>query len=70
MAPPGLRRIASHGQRRSEPLGGIAVNVADRGQAHRMFGAAGIRSRINEQDLKRLARINAAEVPIEPEAGA
>lgn len=64
---PGVRRVSPNGPRDTEALGGIAVNVADAGQARRLFDAFGLRSRIHEEDLERLARIAAGEIQVEPQ---
>ena len=59
---PSVRRASPNGPRGAEALGGIAVSVADAGEARRAFDAFKLRSRIHEEDLERLARIAAGEI--------
>lgn len=65
VAAPEARRNSAHGPRSSEALGGIAVSLADAEQARRVFESFGLRSRIREDDLERLARIATGEIRVE-----
>lgn len=69
---PEVRRNSPNAPRSSEALGGIAVSVADAGEAWRLFESFGLRSHIHEEDLERLAKIAVGEVQVEgaDEAGA
>ena len=64
VAAPEARRSSAHGPRSSEALGGIAVCLAEPEQARRVFESFGLRSRIREDDLERLARIATGEIRV------